>query len=75
MSSEQINSIQLNLIRSAYERGMRTSNIKPEDQLAPWMILGLKALEEEQQLSASDVQRYQEMGGTDHPDPTLRSMG
>lgn len=72
---ESINEIQLRCIEAAFKQGMRSANLDPRDQLAPWLIQGLRALEREESLTPQDVQDFSEMGGTTHPDPTLRSMG
>ncbi len=75
MGRENDNNVQLSLIQDAFKRGMRSYNLDPRSQIAPWLIQGLRTLEQEKALKSDDVQNFMEMGGTDHPDPTLRSMG
>jgi hypothetical protein len=67
--------VQLYLIRDAFKRGMRSYNIDPRQQIAPWLVQGLRMLERDEQPTSEKVEAAMTMGGTDHPDPTLRSMG
>ncbi len=67
--------ILLETVRLAYKRGLRSKDIRPEAQLAQWLIMGIKALEAGEELVSDKMETFCRMGGTDHPDPTLRSMG
>lgn len=58
---------QIDVIRSAFERGLRSNNL--EDQPAPWLLRGLKILEEGGELTIAKIKAVNASGGTDHPDP------
>jgi len=64
--------IRLSLIIEAFEKGTRHGDIKPESQMAPWFVNGLRWLEERKILTAGDIKRLDSMGGTDHPDPWFK---
>ena len=48
--------IRIATIRLAHESGMRTGTITQDSGLAPWLIGGLKALEEGRELSSELLQ-------------------
>ncbi|QQG42155.1 MAG: hypothetical protein HYV90_02465 [Candidatus Woesebacteria bacterium] len=63
--------IRLSLINDAYKRGMRYGQITPDMQIAQWMAIGLKRLEEGKILTSEALEAIDRMGGTDHPDPFI----
>ena len=64
--------IRLNLIINAFKGGMRAGTINPGSQVAPWLVNGLRWMEEGRTLSVEDIARLDSMGGTDHPDPWFK---
>jgi hypothetical protein len=62
-----LHSIQLNLVKSAFVEGKRSSNL--EAQPAPWMLRGLMILEAGEELTVEKLIAIEKAGGTDHPDP------
>lgn len=67
--------VRLGLIRDAYMRGIRYGTIDPNSQPAPWFVHGLRKMEQNGGLEVTpeELDRIDKSGGTDHPDPTLRS--
>ncbi|KKQ91904.1 MAG: hypothetical protein UU16_C0030G0007 [Candidatus Woesebacteria bacterium GW2011_GWA2_40_7] len=63
--------IRLSLIKDAYGRGMRYGQITPDMQIAQWLAVGLKRMEEGQDLFPESLEAIDRMGGTDHPDPFI----
>lgn len=60
--------IRIRIIKSSFEQGMRAGDFKPDDQIAPWVIEGLRAMEEGK-FDEFDLDTIDRAGGTDHPDP------
>ncbi len=54
-------------VQHLFDQGMRCANLG--DQPAPWVLHGLRRLEEGKTLTATDVEDINLAGGTDHPDP------
>ena len=47
-----------------------------ENQIPPWLTqLALRQRQSGEQPCKDQIQKAQKSGGTDHPDPTLRTMG
>lgn len=67
--------IRLQVIQDAWDRGVREEDLTPDKQPAQWLKIGLKRLAEKKKLDAAALGKIDKMGGTDHPDPTLRSIG
>lgn len=65
------------MVNDAFRSGKRFSKIKPEDQIAQWLKLGLYHAEllqkegKEPKITAEDIRQFDVQGGTDHLDPTL----
>lgn len=73
--------IRASMVVGEYKSGKRFADIKPEQQIAQWIRLGLYHLQileeagQELKLTGEDIRQFEKQGGTDHLDPTLHSMG
>lgn len=56
-ATSEADRIRISIVKLAYEDGMRAGEIKPGSDLAPWLIGGLKALEEGQELTSELLQK------------------
>lgn len=69
--------LRASIVNNEYKAGKRYEQIKPEDQIAQWLKLGLYHLAimenngKEPVLTGEDIRQLDLCGGTDHLDPTL----
>lgn len=61
----------LEIIKDAYESGMRYGLITPDMQITQWLAIGLKRVEENQKITSEELAAIDKMGGTDHADPFI----
>lgn len=60
---------QKKFVHKIFIEGKRSTNLG--DQPAPWIVEGLKILENGGQLTTEKINEINLSGGTDHPDPTI----
>lgn len=47
--------------------------LTPDDTTPPWLRTAVDEIKSGKTLTADDIDDFQKMGGTGHPDPTLHS--
>lgn len=59
--------LRIQVVQDAFERGLRPDNLGP--QPAPWMVAGLRVLQQAGELTREIIDVADKAGGTDGPDP------
>ena len=61
-------SVRIEVIEEAFKRDFPITDATPQ-----WLRMGVDYLAKGQEVTEEDLDKFDRMGGTDHPDPTLRS--
>lgn len=61
------NQARIDCVLGLYEDRLRSNQLG--DQPAPWIVAGLQALEKSEKLTPAILDKADNSGGTDHPDP------